>query len=43
MSFIAVGFDEYGVLREAVCTIQIIDEYKRWEQSLIYKSMYRLL
>jgi len=39
MSFIAVGFDEYGVLREAVCTIQIVDEYKRREQSLIYKSM----
>lgn len=39
ISFIAVGFDEYGVLREAVCTIQIIDEYKRREQSLIYKSV----
>lgn len=39
MSFIAVSSDEFGVLREAVCTIQIIDEYKRREQSLIYKSM----
>lgn len=38
MSFITIEADDSGVPQKVVCTTQIIDEEKRREESLIYRS-----